>query len=234
MHLRQSVETTRRFLIVGSAFAALVVAACTKETKETRETRETSQKGDASGSPTPRSDDVRNTNDGSPNAVLSPSLSAGPLSEKPNQDGGENLSFTMLTNLEMVKYCLPYPSRYMEEDTRERWEHGRHLFVQRATNAKLDMRGWCSETPLKELYEKDRARVMKEHPGATFALNVFHSDSYVLSWKVGKRIYYGKVWSSKDDKECFVGATFDYDESERITFDQIVSKVARTDPTCPP
>lgn len=223
MQRRPSVAKTHRFLFAGNACLALALAGCGKPKPEpVADSR--GEGGESSQLPL----------DGSPNAVLPATVEAGEQSEKPNHDGGVLPSYAMLTNLEMVRYCLPYPSSYMAEDRSERWEHGRHVFVHQATGAKLDIRGWCDETPLKERYESDRARIVTEQHGAPLALNVFHSDSYVLSWKEGKRIHYGKVWASKEEKGCFVGATFDYDESERTLFDQIVSKVTRTDPTCAP
>jgi hypothetical protein len=138
----------------------------------------------------------------------------------------------------MVPYCLPYPSAYLEEDRSERWEHGRKVLTARArstgvTPSRMDLSGTCGPRSLKELFEADKKDIEGLTPRATITVSKLDRDSYALSWRVGDRIHYGKMWSAKKDAGCFVRATFDYDVRERTAFDTIIPRVISADPTCP-
>ena len=70
-------------------------------------------------------------------------------------------------------------------------------------------------------------------PPATITVSRLERDSYALSWRIGDRIHYGKMWTAKNDEGCFVRATFDYDVRERVAFDAIIAKVTAAGPACP-
>ena len=148
-------------------------------------------------------------------------------------------AFRTVTNIEMVPYCLPYPSAYLEEDTSERWEHGRKVFTARTRTkdvrpSQMDLSGTCGPRSLKELFEADKKDIESRSPGATITVSRLERESYALSWRVGDRIHYGKMWSARGDAGCFVRATFDYDLRERRAFDTIIARVVSADPVCPP
>lgn len=141
----------------------------------------------------------------------------------------------------MVPYCLPYPAAYLAEDFSERWEHGHKVFTHAAppgdnkkvAPSRMDLQGTCGPRSLKELYEADRKTIIAEVTEKAMTMSVLRDKSYVLSWRSGDRIHYGKMWVAKNDPGCFVRATFDYDSQEREVFDIIIGKVAAADPTCP-
>lgn len=151
------------------------------------------------------------------------------------------LAFKTAKNMEMVPYCLPYPSAYLPEDFSERWEHGHKVFTRKlqATDdkksppARMEFQGSCGPRSLKELYEADRKAIIAEVSEKAMTMSVLRDKSYVLSWRKNDRIHYGKMWIAANDPGCFVRATFDYDNKEREIFDTIIGKVAAADPTCP-
>lgn len=148
------------------------------------------------------------------------------------------LGFRTVQNIEMVPYCLPYPSTYLSADTSERWEHGRKVFTRKSTKkgapaSRMDLQGVCGPRSLAQLYEDDRKQIASEVPKEAITVSTLRGSSYALSWSKGDRIFYGKMWAAKNDPGCFVKATFEYDTSERATFDTIISHVASADPECP-
>jgi hypothetical protein len=145
----------------------------------------------------------------------------------------------MVENIEMVPYCLPYPSAYMKPDTSERWEHGRKVFVRKAPASarikpsKMELSGSCGERSLEQIYKADLKSITTETPGAAISVSTLGPSSFAISWREGDRIHYGRMWIAKGDPGCFVRATFDYDVSERAAFDKIIAKVAAASPACP-
>ena len=97
----------------------------------------------------------------------------------------------------------------------------------------MELAGSCGSRSLKEIYEADRKNIESQVSASAITVGRLQSDAFVLSWRAGDRIHYGKMWSAKGDAGCFVRATFEYGEAERSTFDTIIATVAAADPTCP-
>lgn len=157
----------------------------------------------------------------------------------PAPSANEALVFQIATNIEMVPYCLPFPSTYLKEDFSERWEHGRKVFTKPQAHgsnvppSRMEFQGTCGPRSLKQIYEDDRKAIIAEVGEKAITVSALREKSFALSWKNGQRIRYGKMWIAPNDPGCFVRATFDYQESDRAAFDTIIAKVASSDPACP-
>ena len=241
-----SPATRRRVLLALPALALLAgTAACAKAPPAASDKeKEAAAASAVSTAPSAR---------GAPSASGAPSVSVSATEAPPRADAGavdasadagadasaDVFAFQLARNLEMVPYCLPYPSAYLEEDRSERWEHGRKVFTARSRTrgvkpSRMDLAGTCGPRSLKELFEADRKDIEAEVPRAVISVSRLERDSYALSWRIGDRIHYGKMWTAKGDAGCFVRATFDYDARERAAFDTIIARVVRADPACAP
>lgn len=169
------------------------------------------------------------------------SSSAAVLTPTPDasvEAASDPLATRTMQNIEMVTYCLSYPSALMKEDDDARGEHGRKAFVLKSgkagpKRARMDWSGTCGPTALSELFERDQRDIVRGAPDAKFSVKALRGDSYALSWRVGERIHYGKLWTAKGDPGCFVRVVFEYGAAERALFDPIVSRVTASRPDCP-
>lgn len=152
-----------------------------------------------------------------------PSASAAPVDE---------LRYETVTNPEIVPYCLPVPTSYLQEDRSERWEHGRKVFSKKAPPGRMDLLGFCVEKKLEAMFAEERKAIVAE-AGAKLTVDALKADSYALSWSSKGRIHYEKTWAPKDDAGCFVRAAFEYDPGDQPTFGKVVAKVAAATPSCP-
>lgn len=160
----------------------------------------------------------------------SSSLATAATSASPAPDAP---GFTVVRNLEISPYCLPYPS-VMTEDTSERWEHGRRVFVLPKGQARMDFAALCPSETLAALYADDRRGVEAAAPKEAITVSALHATDYVLSWSAGGRIHWMKVWARPNDAGCFVRVHADYVESERARFDRVLPRVSAADPaSCP-
>lgn len=141
--------------------------------------------------------------------------------------------FAVVRNLEQSPYCMPYPSD-MTEDTSERWEHGRHVFVMPKERARMDVAAMCPSRSLAELYAEARRDVERVAAPGTITVNTLHTADYVLSWRAEGRIHWMKVWAQPKDAGCFVRVHVDYVEAERPRFDGVLPAISAADPgSCP-
>lgn len=141
--------------------------------------------------------------------------------------------FAVVRNLEQSPYCMPYPSD-MTEDTSERWEHGRHVFVMPNERARMDVAAMCPSRSLAELYAEARRDVERVAAPGAITVNTLHTGDYVLSWRAGGRIHWMKVWAQPKDAGCFVRVHVDYVEAERPRFDGVLPAISAADPgSCP-
>ncbi len=152
--------------------------------------------------------------------------------------GADPLAMRTMRNIEMVPYCLSYPSALMKEDDSDRGEHGRKAFVLKSgrvgpNRARMVFSGTCGPTALNELFERDQKDIARDAPDVKFSVKALRADSYALSWRKGDRIHYGKLWTAKGDPGCFVRVVFEYGDAERGLFDPIVSRVTASRPDCP-
>ena len=148
------------------------------------------------------------------------------------------LAMRTMRNIEMVPYCLSYPSALMKEDDSDRGEHGRKAFVLKSgkagpNRARMVFSGTCGPTALNELFERDQKDIARDAPDVKFSVKALRADSYALSWRKGDRIHYGKLWTANGDPGCFVRVVFEYGDAERGLFDPIVSRVTASRPDCP-
>ena len=63
----------------------------------------------------------------------------------------------------------------------------------------MDLAGTCGTRSLKELYEADRKDIETQVPPAAITVSRLDRGSYALSWRIGDRIHYGKMWTARAD-----------------------------------
>jgi hypothetical protein len=121
----------------------------------------------------------------------------------------------------------------MREDDSGPSERAQKTFVTRDRDAKIVFQGRFSERPLAELFAEKRAGIVKETPNANVSLAVLGQNSFVLSWSVGQRISYLKLWRTAPGE--LVIARFEYPLRDRARFDEIIPHVlAGMTTTTPP
>lgn len=123
--------------------------------------------------------------------------------------------YATLTNLEMVEYCLPYPSDFKEDyDAAE--ERGQHVFVSKDKKIKIFYAGNPYDDEFIILYHDAEAEVQDEIMRDPL-LDESGEDWFKLVWEKDKQTIWLHKWYRADAKET-VTVRFEYatTEAERI------------------
>lgn len=163
-------------------------------------------------------------------AVAPASQSAGPDSVAKKPAAALDPRYTMLTNLEMVEYCLPYPADEYKEDYEAAEEKGQHVLLSKDKKHKIIFSGNPTDTELLILYHDTQAEV-QEITMKDPRHDEMGEDFFEISWQEGNKMVWLRKWYRKEAQET-VTARFEYPAKDSASMESMIQVVAAASSLC--
>ncbi len=117
-------------------------------------------------------------------------------------------NYTVLHNIELTEYCLPYPSFDFKEDFEANEGKGSHILVSNDKRIRITFRANPLDMTFQQLYEVS-VRDIQSITGAAPLLQIKEKAAFELRWKEKGNLVRLKKWFRPEDNET-VTARFDY------------------------
>ncbi len=123
-------------------------------------------------------------------------------------------NYTVLHNIELTDYCLPYPAADFKEDFEANEGKGSHILRSNDKSIRLTFRANPLDMTFEQLYELS-VRDIQSITGAAPLIEVKEKEAFELQWKEKGKMVRLKKWYRPKDNET-VTARFDYDPDVEI------------------
>lgn len=137
--------------------------------------------------------------------------------------------YAILTNLEMVEYCLPYPKDAFQEDYEAAESKGQHVLVSKDRRSRIIFSGQFFEDEFVVLYHDVQAEVQELM--AQPLHDAWGEDHFELSWQRDSRVTWMKKWHRPAAQET-VTAQVEYPEDQAAALEPLLATLAKATTLC--